>query len=152
MNSMRMRWSLFLNLLCLPTPFVWMKIGPEGYKYYGPDVPDIWILGGYILGKDTRWPPIGLAWKWQLAFILLTAFCTWRYLRKPKKLLLWFNLCWLILFPLWLEIYSGGVINNSDGADLSVYPMPGLLLWAGVIGLHTAELWNSRQVLARNNH
>lgn len=144
MKVMRMQWSLFLNLLSLPAPFVWMKIGPEAYKYYGPDVPDIWILGAYILGKDTRWPPIGFAWKWQLAFILITAFCTWRYLRKPNKLLLWFNLCWLILFPLWLEIYSEGVISNSDGADLSVYPMPGLLLWAGMLGLHGVELWKSR--------
>jgi hypothetical protein len=145
MKVMRMQWSLFLNLLCLPAPFVWMKIGPEGYKYYGPDVPDIWILGAYILGKDTRWPPIGLAWKWQLAFILITAFCTWCFLHKPNKLLLWFNLCLLILFPLWLEIYSSGVINNSDGADLSVYPMPGLLLWAGIICLHGVELWKSRR-------
>lgn len=137
----RMAMAFWLNLLCLPAPFVWMKIGPEGYKYYGPDVPDIWILGAYILGKDTRWWAIGLAWKWQLAFMLITAFCSWRYLRKPNKLLLWFNMLWLILFPLWLNIYTGGVKNNSDGADLSIYPMPGLLLWAAIIALHAAELW-----------
>ena len=41
-----------LALLTLPLPFVWFEIGPLGKLYYGPSVPDIYILGATILGKD----------------------------------------------------------------------------------------------------
>jgi hypothetical protein len=43
-----------LAIACLFSPFIFLKIGPKGYEYYGPDVPDIYILGGFILGKDIR--------------------------------------------------------------------------------------------------
>jgi hypothetical protein len=142
--------AFMLCLLCLPAPFVFMKIGPEGYRNYGPDVPDIWILGAYILGKDTSFWGIGIVWKWQLFFIIYTAASLWFY--HITKLMFWLyqNLIFLLLFPLWLYAYTGGVINNSDGADLSVYPMPGLLLWLGVLWLHFRIIYQTLR--HRRNH
>jgi hypothetical protein len=145
-----LRWAFVLCLMCLPTPFVFMKIGPEGYRYYGPDVPDIWILGAYILGKDTSFWGIGIVWKWQLFFIIYTAASLWFYHITRFMFWLYQNLIFLLLFPFWLYGYTGGVINNSDGADLSVYPMPGLLLWLAVLWLHLRIIYQTRQ--HRRNH
>ena len=64
-------WIITLALISIVTPFVYMKIGPIGIKYYGKDVPDIYILGGYILGKDTSFWGINFAYKFQLFCILL---------------------------------------------------------------------------------
>ena len=137
----RIKWALILTFLCLPAPFVYMPIGPEGYRYYGPDVPDIWILGAYIFGKDTSFYGIGIAWKWQLFFILYTALGVVFFQMSQRRFWLFQNLLLLLLFPFWLYAYTGGVINNSDGADLSVYPMPGLLLWLAVLWLHLKLLY-----------
>jgi hypothetical protein len=50
------KYFLYLNailaLISLAVPFVRLEIGPIGKQYYGPNVPDIFILGGTILGKD----------------------------------------------------------------------------------------------------
>jgi hypothetical protein len=137
--------AFVLSLLCLPAPFVFMKIGPAGYRLYGPDVPDIWILGAYILGKDTSFWGIGIVWKWQLFFIAYTAASLWFYHITRFGYWLYQNLIFLLLFPIWLYAYTGGVINNSDGADLSVYPMPGLLLWLAVSWLHLRIIYQTRQ-------
>jgi hypothetical protein len=138
------RLAIFLILLCLPAPFVFMKIGPAGYRNYGSDVPDIWILGAYILGKDTSFWGIGIVWKWQLFFIVYTAACLWFYHITRFVFWLYQNMLLLMLFPLWLYAYSGGVINNSDGADLCVYPMPGLLLWMAVLYLHLRIIYQTK--------
>jgi len=138
---LRIKWTFVLALLCLPAPFVYMPIGPEGYIYYGPHVPDIWILGAYILGKDTSFFGIGIAWKWQLGLILYTALSVLFYGMSRRLFWLFQNVLLLLLFPFWLYAYTGGVMNNSDGADLSVYPMPGLLLWLAVLLLHLKELY-----------
>jgi hypothetical protein len=44
----------------------------------------------------------------------------------------------LIFFPFWLALYVEGVKNNSDTADLTIYPMPGLIIWAVLLILN---LW-----------
>ena len=45
----------------------------------------------------------------------------------------------LLLFPIWLEAYVGGVVCNSDGADLTVYwySMPGIWVWGVVFAART---------------
>ena len=57
-------------------------------------------------------------------------------LQKSKTII--FSLLLLIFFPFWLESYVGGVKNNSDSADLTIYPMPGLIIWAVILILN---LW-----------
>jgi len=136
MDSKAARLALIAVLLCLPAPFVYMKIGPEGYVNYGPDVPDIWIIGAYIFGKDTSFWGIGFAWKWQLAAILWCAFNLLMFIIDRRIVRLWVNIFLLACFPVWLWTYTGGVVNNSDGADLSIYPMPGLFLWFGLLVWH----------------
>lgn len=115
-----------------------MEIGPKGIEYYGKNVPDIYILGGYILGKDTSFWGINFAYKFQLFAILVYIALIHRFKRHQKSLFLFFGLLLLILFPFWLELYVGGVKNNSDGADLTIYPMPGLIIWAVILILN---LW-----------
>ncbi|NBO50680.1 MAG: hypothetical protein EBU80_13395, partial [Chitinophagia bacterium] len=52
-SDVAIKISLLLTVLSIFLPFVYMEIGPMGYRYYGPNVPDIYICGGYIFGKDT---------------------------------------------------------------------------------------------------
>lgn len=135
-----LQWILRLTLLTLPAPFLWLEIGPKGYAWYGPDVPDIYILGGFITGKDLRWLPILHACIAQATGILITYASAWLVRRFAAEtgmpiLFLTINTLLLLVFPLWLSAYTEGVINNSDGADLTVHPHIGLLLYVVICGL-----------------
>lgn len=129
-------WIIALTIISIVTPFIYIKIGPNGIEYYGKNVPDIYILGGYILGKDTSFWGINFAYKFQLLCIAIIVGLTYFYNINKKVSYIVANLVLLFCFPFWLSIYIGGVKCNSDGAasDLTVYPMPGLILW-GVITL-----------------
>ena len=129
-------WIIALALISIVTPFVYMKIGPIGIKYYGKDVPDIYILGGYILGKDTSFWGINFAYKFQVFCILLVTILTYGFRKHNNVKFLITNISLLLGFPFWLEIYTDGVICNSDTTDLTIYPMPGLILWAIILILH----------------
>ena len=128
--------SAILALLILPLPLVWFEIGPLGKLYYGPDVPDIYILGATILGKDRSFWGINFAYKFQLIvivyFILSTLWTIKNIERRNFALSLTrLNVTLLILFPLWLYMYTSGVLNNSDGAvaDIELHPGIGLLCY-----------------------
>jgi hypothetical protein len=140
-----------LSIIAIFTPFVYMEIGPKGIEYYGKNVPNIYILGGYILGKDTSWWGINFAYKFQLFSILVYIALIYNYKRHQKSITLMIGLLLLILFPFWLDIYIGGVKNNSDSADLILYPMPGLFIWALILALN---LWTIllHYKIQRNQH
>jgi hypothetical protein len=137
--------TIIFAAISLATPFVWLKIGPGGYSYYGPEVPDIFILGGTILGKDKSFWGINFAYKFQLIVILYfiaSSFLTIRNLKK-KSIVITFTLVnsiLLLFFPVWLWIYTGGVICNSDGADLSVHPHVGVLIYLILVSLNVLTL------------
>jgi hypothetical protein len=128
------KWLMGLTLLAIIAPFLLLKIGPKGYEYYGPDVPDVYILGGYIFGKDLSWEPIKLAFQFQLLMILLylllivISYLTFKW-GVITRLPLMVSLLLLLLFPFWLALYTQGVMNNSDGADLTVYPHVGVIIY-----------------------
>ena len=128
--------SAILALLILPLPLVWFEIGPLGKLYYGPDVPDIYILGATILGKDRSFWGINFAYKFQLIVIVYFILSTLWTIKIIERRNFAFNLTrlnvtLLILFPLWLYMYSSGVLNNSDGAaaDIELHPGIGLLCY-----------------------
>jgi hypothetical protein len=137
--------TIIFATISLATPFVCLKIGPGGYIYYGPEVPDIYILGGTILGKDKSFWGINFAYKFQLIVILYFiagSFLTIRNLKK-KSIVFTFTLvnsALLLLFPLWLWIYTGGVICNSDCADLSIHPHIGVLIYLILVSLNILTL------------
>ena len=136
-----LKWLIGLTILTLIAPFIYMKIGPLGYEFYGPDVPDVYILGATILGKDRSDLGINLAYKFQLVMILIylsLTVLTYFKLRKGRPVLypLVVNLTLLILFPLWIMMYIQNVINNSDGADLSTYPHVGILIYLIISALN----------------
>lgn len=123
-------WIILLAVISIFTLFVYMKIGPKGIEYYGKNVPDIYIFGEYILGKDTSFWGINFAYKFQLFCILLFISTTYMFEKFKKRTLLVMNILLLSGFPFWLEIYSSGVKNNSDSADLTVTYLPlGIILW-----------------------
>jgi hypothetical protein len=130
-----LRLSIILAIVSLATPFIWIKIGPAGYAFYGPEVPDIYILGATILGKDRSFWGIAIASALQLIGILFFISSNYLIFRKisKKRVLLFstFNFILLVLFPFWLKKYVDGVVNNSDGAasDLTIYPHIGLLVY-----------------------
>jgi hypothetical protein len=128
--------SAILALLILPLPLVWFEIGPLGKLYYGTDVPDIYILGATILGKDRSFWGINFAYKFQLIVIVYFIISTIWTIKIIERKNFAFNLTrlnvtLLILFPLWLYMYSSGVLNNSDGAvaDIELHPGIGLLCY-----------------------
>lgn len=134
------RLTLWLAVSALVLPFVWIDIGPQGLAHYGPDVPDIYILGATILGKDRNDGGISFAMRFQLVMSLCFILCTYvAFLRSRKgssvQSVAVVQMQLLLMFPFWLCLYVDGVINNSDGAasDLRVYPHIGfvfyLLLW-----------------------
>ena len=131
------RWLLGLTLLTLPAPFVWLEIGPRGFEHYGPDVPDVYILGGFITGKDLGWLPILGACIAQFAGIVCSYACVFfaRRASHDPHLATQFlvvNAALLMLFPLWLSAYMEGVINNSEGAFMITHPQVGLLLYVAI--------------------
>ena len=128
--------SAILALLILPLPLVWFEIGTLGKLYYGTDVPDIYILGATILGKDRSFWGINFAYKFQLiviVYFILSTLWTVKMIERRNFAfnLTRFNLVLLILFPLWLYMYTSGVLNNSDGAvaDIELHPGIGLLFY-----------------------
>ncbi|MBP7409819.1 MAG: hypothetical protein KA941_13760 [Flavobacteriales bacterium] len=134
------RLTLWLAVTLLFAPFIWIKIGPQGQAFYGPDVPDIYILGATILGKDRNDGGIAFAIWFQLVMGLCFILCAYVAFRRVTKgsSVQWVavvQMQLLLMFPFWLCLYVDGVINNSDGAasDLRVYPHIGLvfylLLW-----------------------
>jgi hypothetical protein len=129
-----------LAILTLPLPFVWLEIGPLGKQYYGQNVPDIYILGATILGKDRSFWGINFAYKFQLLAILFYAAMNLLSAkvidkRKTALILTTITLLLLLLFPFWLYLYVVGVIHNSDGAaeDLKIHYSIGLLLYVILI-------------------
>jgi len=137
-------WIIALALISMVIPFIYMEIGPIGIKYYGKDVPDIYILGGYIIGKDTSFWGINFAYKFQLLCIAIIIGLTYFYSINKKVSYIVANLVLLFCFPFWLKLYIDGVKCNSDGAasDLTVYPMPGLILWGLIFILHIMLFMN----------
>ena len=128
--------SVILALLILPLPLVCFEIGTLGKLYYGTDVPDIYILGATILGKDRSFWGINFACKFQLIVIVYFILSTLWTIKIIERRNFAFNLTrlnvtLLILFPLWLYMYSSGVLNNSDGAvaDIELHPGIGLLCY-----------------------
>ncbi len=134
--------SMFtLCALCLFLPFVYMKIGPGGYEFYGPDVPDIWIYGGDIFGKDKGFWGIQFAYLFQrmvIVFYLLITLLSYRFVTTERSILIpsSVNLLLLLLFPMWMEAYVEGVVGNSDGADLTIYYTYGWWLYGALVVLN----------------
>ncbi len=123
-----------LAIACLFSPFIFLKIGPNGYEYYGPNVPDIYILGGFIFGKDISFWGISFAWKFQLICILLFIVLSFYAVKKVNRnqnisLILLTKIIMLFFFPFWLNLYTDGVISNSDGADLTLHYQFGYLIY-----------------------
>ena len=129
-----------LSIIAIFTPFVFIEMGPKCIEHYGKNVPNIYILGGYILGKDTSWWGINFAFKFQLIAILVYIALIYNFKRHQKLITLMISLLLLILFPIWLDIYVGGLKNNSDCSDLIVYPMPGLFIWALILALNSSTI------------
>ncbi len=136
------RLTLRLAIAELVLPIIWMKIGPMGKAYYGPDVPDIYILGATILGKDLSFVPLLIAVIFQGVFGAVFIFCAFVAAKRAHrglsmKLYAWAQLILLLLFPWWLSYYIAGVINNSDGAahDIQIYPHVGVLVYVALVAL-----------------
>lgn len=126
-----------------------MKIGPKGILFYGPNVPDICIYGGYITGKDTRFWGINFAYKFQAITILFfaitnTAVAIYNPSFVWKAIFFVVNCFLLALFPFWLAAYVDGVVCNSDGADLDISYCFGVLLYVIVTALFIAVLLKER--------
>jgi len=136
-----------LSMMTLLLPFIWLEIGPLGKQYYGPNVPDIYIFGATILGKDRSFWGINFAYKFQLIVIIYYTFAalwTIKILDKRKVALTLTigNLILLILFPFWLYIYTDGVISNSDGAttDIEIHLGIGLLIYLLLLAINIITL------------
>ena len=127
-----------LAVITLFTPFVWMKMGPEEYKYYGPDVPDIYILGATILGKDRDFWGINFAYKFQLIVILWfigSNFFLARAERKKirERSIVTLNFIFLLFFPWWLSMYVEGVVDNGCCTDLVIHYSYAMILYALIL-------------------
>lgn len=146
---------IILAVLSLFSPFVFMKIGPGGYAHYGPNVPDIYIYGGDIFGKDKSWWGISFAFRFQrfmiLAYILLMIL-SYVFYRKGKRILVYIaiGLVLLALFPYWVKAYSSGVYNNSDNADLTVYYVWGWWVYAALVGINLIACIASLRIRGRD--
>lgn len=116
-----------MGAVLLFLPIVWMEIGPLGIAYYGPQVPDIWVYGGALTGKDLSFAPLMIMLLFQLGFIVigivlsLVCFFSW----EKRKKVIWLGviiLFILAMFPDWIDDYVNVIIGNSDGAakDLTV--------------------------------
>jgi len=130
--------TFWLAIIALVTPFIWINIGPQGIAYYGPDVPDIYIFGAYITGKDWTFWGIAFAILFQLSMFIVLIVSASRSVKaaihgrtRELRLLVALDIVLLLLFPAWLATYVEGVINNSDGAaaDLRVYPHLGSVIY-----------------------
>ncbi|MDX2360333.1 MAG: hypothetical protein QNK23_05980 [Crocinitomicaceae bacterium] len=134
--------GLLISVIALIfSPIVWMEIGPGGYAYYGPTVPDVYIYGGFIFGKDLAFGPIDFAWKFQLTCILLYLFLvilSMIRLKKGKRIgvFAWIKVGLLFLFLPWISLYIGGVECNSDCAELTTRWAYGIVIYGILCGLN----------------
>lgn len=133
-------WLVRLSFLCLFAPFVWMKVdhGCTATRY--AHVPDVWILGGWITGKDMLWPGILHAWIAQTAGIVIVhglfrAVRRWRIRPLVAVSMLIPALVMMAVFPLWISTYVNGVIHNSDGVCFIIQYTPGWLLCGALMAL-----------------
>ncbi len=140
--------SAFCAVVLLFLPIVWMEIGPLGISYYGPDVPDIYIKGAAITGKDLAFEPILLAMLLQFAFILIGIFLSavncfgeWKPVRAAG--FTWFQTSLLLFFPFWMNGYVSVVICNSDGAasDLTVHYGSGVTFYLLLCVINILQLF-----------
>ena len=137
-------FSALLGITLLFVPIVWMEIGPLGIAYYGPEVPDIYIYGGFISGKDLNWTGISFAMIFQVVMIVAGIFFEVISLvilphnRNASQAWHGISTALLLLFPLWMYMYANGVIHNSDGAaaDLTVHYEFGLGIYAVLLMLN----------------
>lgn len=139
--------SILCATILLFVPIVWMEIGPLGIEYYGPDVPDIYIYGGAITGKDLAFEPILIAMLIQFAFIMIGIFLSivncfgpWNPVRTTGTT--WLQFALLLISPYWMNMYVSGVIGNSDGAagDLTVHYGSGITLYILLCGINILQL------------
>jgi len=130
--------SIILTILFLFSPIVLLKIGPGGYEFYGNDVPDIYIWGFTIFGKDKTVDIINYSYKFQL-FGILTYFLLMiaSYLLKTKakifRILTSIGFALLALFPIWFFIYHSWVVGNSDNSDLTTIPHIGTVIYIAIL-------------------
>lgn len=124
-----------------------MEIGPNGIAYYGLQVPDIYIYGCAITGKDMAFTGILVAMLFQFAFIMIGIFlsvvnCFGQWNRARSIGIVWFQTLILMLFPLWMSMYVGGVICNSDGAasDLTIHYGSGIAFYVLIFCLNILQL------------
>jgi hypothetical protein len=140
--------NFWLAICILFLPIAWGKVGEQGFVNYGSDVPDVYILGCYILGKDTSFWGISFAWKFQLAGMLcflILQYKIWRdyIIEKPALFKLFGAWFLLLLFPVWINLYIGGVQGNSDGAYLHWNMHVGWYMYLIIITLQTLVLFLS---------
>jgi hypothetical protein len=140
--------SALCGVVLLFLPIVWMEIGPNGIVYYGPQVPDIYIYGGAITGKDLSFTPILIAMLLQFAFIMIGIFlsvvnCIGEWKRPRAIGATWFQTSLLLFFPYWMSMYVGGVICNSDGAasDLTVHYGSGVVFYILLFVINIFQLF-----------
>ena len=136
--------SIVLAVVTLFVPIVWLQVSREGYAFYGPTVPHVYIYGGAITGKDTSFEGIAFAIQFQRIFILLfilLALISFRIKRISGVFqLLFVQLSLLLLFPVWLALYVNGVICNSDGAGLTEHYHIGMLIYLVLVMLNIATI------------
>lgn len=140
--------SSLCGIILLFLPIVWMEIGPNGFAYYGPQVPDIYIYGGAITGKDLAFTPILIAMLLQFAFIMIGIFlsvvnCFGEWNRARAIGITWFQTALLLFFPYWMSMYVNGVICNSDGAasDLIVHYGSGVTFCIVIFSINFLQLF-----------
>jgi hypothetical protein len=139
--------SALLATVLLFAPVVWMKIGPLGIEYYGPQVPDIYIYGGAITGKDLSFTPILIAMLLQFALIMIGIFlsvvnCFGEWSPARAIGFTWIQTLLLIGFPFWMNMYVSGVLGNSDGAasDMTVQYGTGAAVYLLLSGINIFQL------------
>lgn len=137
-----LRYSIILSIAILGLPILLLKT----YSTNDSPIPDILIYGALITGKDINFSGINFAYKFQLSFIMLFLLLTalaYAY-RKRKKIydcLIIFNCIILCLFPVWLWLYTLGIIDNSDGIHMAVIPHIGSLAYLLIIFIYIKLLF-----------
>lgn len=139
--------SALLGVVLIFSPIVWMEIGPNGIAYYGPQVPDIWVYGGALTGKDLGFIPLLLIMLVQFAGILigvmLSLVCFFRW-RKRAVVILSVSIIMLFLlqFPSWITWYVAVIKGNSDGAasDLTIHWTYGTWIFIVIAALNISAV------------
>lgn len=144
--------SIVLAIAALFVPVVWLEVSREGYAFYGPNVPHVYIYGGSITGKDTSFWGIAFAIRFQQVFIALFILLALLSVAiKNVSLvfpLLFVQLSLLLFFPFWLAAYVNGVVCNSDGAGLTEHYDIGMLIYVILVGLNITaivQVYRTRQ-------